>query len=205
MPQYRALVRRNLPKSFVDSYLGGLPAIYRGAHELAEAHLGNNIPYFRGSLRFGMSEDLAKASADICGLRARHASSGGSMTHVEIYSRECVFVQGKSDEPGSPRSSQFINELSSPNRQVDAFETIEERLDRETTDKRLLVQLTHTPDVEDPSVVAFVTVVIEGPDGVIDHFPLSSLYMDSDDEGGIEIVPDNVVTPPRGGAATGSE
>ena len=205
MPQYRALVRRNLPKAYVDYYLGGLPGVYRLANDLAEANLGNNIPYFRGSLRFGLSEDLALASAGIAGLRARHASSGGSMTHVEVYSPECVFVQGKSDDPGAPRSSQFINELSARNRQYEAFESIEEKLDRETSDERLLVQLTHTPDADDPSVVAFVTVVIEGPDGIIDHFPLSSLYTDSDDEGGIEVVPDNVVTPPRGGAATGSE
>ena len=202
--QYRSIVRRNLPKSLADAFRSGLPAVYSRADAMARETFAGNVPFHRGINRFGLSDDLLFASAQMAGCHVKRASSNSSMTHVEVYTAECVFIQGKSAEPGQPRTARYINELAASGRQSHFFERLEDVVEREAGDDRLVVQITHTPNSEDPAAVDFITIVIEDANGVVDHFPLSSVHRDDEDDSGVEVIPDNVVTPPKAGGATGT-
>lgn len=202
--QYLPLVRRNLPQMLSKAFLDGLPEKYLRAETMARDAFAGNVAFHRGVNRFGLTDDLLFACAQMAGCYVRRVSSNNSMTHVEVYTAECIFIQGKSAEPGQPRTARYINDLAAKSRQYRVFEDIEEIVERVTGDDRLVVQITHTPDTEDPSMVAYVTVIVEDATGVVDHFPLSSVHREDGGDVGIEIVPDNVVTPPKAGGATGT-
>ena len=205
--RYRSLIKRNLPRAFVAVYLAGLPNIYREAYETATSRFVGNVPHLCGTIRWGLSEDFFHTCLLVAGMAAARRSANNGIVHVEGYADDCVFIQKKVDEPGKLGNAKYRQALAAKNLQLPLgpeFEDLAEKLDRETPDDRFLVDITHTPDENDSSSVAAVTVTIEGPDGVIDSFPLSSLYNDLGSDGGVEIVPDNVSPVPRAGAGTGA-
>ncbi len=174
---WKAFVHRNLPLRAYQGMTELFPIAYEQADEIANREFESNIPYHRGSIRFGKVNDAFYNAGIAAGMDAMQVAAANGLTHTELYSDECVFVVGRVGEPSDQRDAKYIEELVGPNRQMSFFD--EGGLHKIEVEEsgRKLVQIVHGTWGNNPAIMSFLYVVI--PDGngdAFDYFPLSSVY-----------------------------
>ena len=201
---YLDLARRNIPVQIVRAIERMFPEAYEIAFNLAESTFEGNVSVHCGLIRWGLCDDALYKAAIIAGMNVKRVYASNGQTHTEVYTDEGVIIQKKVDEPGTTGNATYKRLLAENNGQLSLFDL--DDLDQLVVaeDKPVLFEITHSPFNDDRSKVEFIHVVIPSEDDILAHFPLSTLYPNADDKGGIEEVPDIPPILPKPDAQAGT-